>query len=362
MEDYTMQISVTRTNNLKQKPADESKLGFGKLFTDHMFIMEYQEGKGWMNPRIEPYHSLELDPASTVLHYGQEIFEGLKAYRAKDGRILMFRSKDNCIRLNRSADRMCMPEIDVDFNFKAMQMLVDVELDWVPHSEGTSLYLRPAMISNDVGLGVHAAKNYIYYIICAPSGAYYPQGLAPIKIRVEDRYVRAVEGGTGEAKTGGNYAASIKAGDEAEAEGYAQVLWLDGAERKYIEEVGAMNMMFLINDTLVTAALHGSILPGITRDSILKLAREMGLKVEERKLSVDELMQAARSGALKEAFGTGTAAVVSPVGHLTYKGETVQVQDGGIGELTMKFYNTLTGIQWGNLPDTHGWVSEVPVF
>ena len=255
-----------------------------------------------------------------------------------------------------------MPEIDVDFNAKAMQMLVDIEREWVPHSEGTSLYLRPTMIANDVGLGVHAAKNYIYYVICSPSGAYYPEGLSPIKIRVEDRFIRAVEGGTGEAKTGGNYAASIKAGDEAAAEGYAQVLWLDGVERKYIEEVGAMNMMFVIDDTLVTAALHGSILPGITRDSVLTLAREMGLKVEERKLSVDELMDAARTGRLKEAFGTGTAAVVSPVGWLTYKGETVQVQDAGIGELTMKFYNTLTSIQWGKLEDTHGWVTEVPEF
>ncbi|MEL7609913.1 MAG: branched-chain amino acid aminotransferase [Bacillota bacterium] len=357
-----MQIKVNRVAQGKAKPADESKLGFGKLFTDHMFIVEYEEGKGWYNPRIEPYHALALDPASTVLHYGQEIFEGLKAYRAKDGRILMFRAKDNCIRLNRSAERMRMPQIDVDFNMKAMQMLVDVERDWVPHSEGTSLYIRPTMIANDVGLGVHAAHNYIYYIICAPSGAYYPEGLAPIKIRVEDRYVRAVEGGTGEAKTGGNYAASIKAADEASAEGYAQVLWLDGAERKYIEEVGAMNMMFIIGDTLVTAALHGSILPGITRASILTLAREMGLKVEERKLSIDELMAAARDGGLKEAFGTGTAAVVSPVGHLTYRGETVPVQDSGIGPITMKFYNMLTAIQWGSEPDTHGWVSEVPKF
>ncbi|MBQ3109035.1 MAG: branched-chain amino acid aminotransferase [Clostridia bacterium] len=357
-----MDIKVTLNTEKKAKPQDESKLGFGKIFTDHMFIMEYEAGKGWMNPRIEPYHALALDPASTVLHYGQEIFEGLKAYRAEDDRILMFRAKDNCRRLNRSADRMCMPEIDVDFNFKAMQMLVDIERDWVPHSEGTSLYLRPTMIANDIGLGVHAAKHYVYYVICAPSGAYYPQGLAPIKIRVEDRYIRAVEGGTGEAKTGGNYAASIKAGDEAEAQGYAQVLWLDGAERKYIEEVGAMNMMFVIDDTLVTAALHGSILPGITRDSVLTLAREMGLKVEERKLSVDELMDAARTGRLKEAFGTGTAAVVSPVGWLTYKDETVQVQDGGIGELTMKFYNTLTSIQWGKSEDTHDWVSVVPEF
>lgn len=357
-----MEIKVTKTNQFKAKPVDESKLGFGKIFTDHMFIMEYTEGQGWRDARVEPYHRLSLDPSSTVLHYGQEIFEGLKAYRADNDDILMFRAKDNCRRLNRSAERMCMPQIDVDFNFKAMQMLVDLEREWVPHNEGTSLYLRPAMISNDEGLGVHAAKNYIYFIICAPSGAYYPQGLAPIKIRVEDRFVRAVEGGTGEAKTGGNYAASIKAGDEAEEQGFAQVLWLDGAERRYIEEVGAMNMMFVIKDALVTPKLHGSILPGITRDSILTLAREMGLKVEERRLGVDELEAAAKSGDLVEAFGTGTAAVVSPVGQLTYKGEDFKIADGGIGKLTMKFYDTLTGIQWGKTADNHGWVTKVPKF
>jgi len=355
-----MTITVTRTAHPAQKPADESKLGFGKTFSDHMFLMEYQEGKGWQNPRIEPYHALSLDPATTVLHYGQEIFEGLKAYRADDGRILTFRARDNCLRLNRSAERLCMPVIDPDFNVEALHALVDVERDWVPHAEGTSLYLRPAMISTDVGLGVHAAHNYLYFIICAPSGAYYPQGLAPIKILVEDRYVRAVEGGTGEAKTGGNYAASLLAAEEAQKLGYAQVLWLDGLERKYIEEVGAMNMMFVINGVLVTAALQGSILPGVTRDSVLTLAREQGLPVEERRLSVDELFAAARSGALTEAFGTGTAAVVSPVGHLTYKGETVQVADGGIGRVTMNFYETLTAIQWGRAADTHGWVKTVP--
>lgn len=354
-----MEISVTLTNTPKQKPADESSLGFGKFFSDHMFIMEYEEGKGWMNPRIEPYHRLSLDPASSVLHYAQEIFEGLKAYRRADGSIVMFRPWDNCKRLNKSAERMCMPEIDVDFNVEAMRKLVEVEKDWVPHTEGTSLYLRPTMIANDEALGVHAAKHYIYYIICAPSGAYYPTGLAPIKIKVEDKYVRAVRGGMGFAKTGGNYACSIKAGADAGKEGFSQVLWLDGQELKYVQEVGAMNMMFLIDDKLVTAPLDGAILPGITRDSILTLARSEGITVEERRLSVDELMTAADNGHLREAFGTGTAAVVSPVGHLCYRDHMVQVNDGGIGKLTQHFYDTLTGIQWGKVEDRFNWIKPV---
>ena len=354
-----MEISVTLPNTPKQKPADESSLGFGKFFSDHMFIMEYEEGKGWMNPRIEPYHRLSLDPASSVLHYAQEIFEGLKAYRRADGSIVMFRPWDNCKRLNKSAERMCMPEIDVDFNVEAMRKLVEVEKDWVPHTEGTSLYLRPTMIANDEALGVHAAKRYIYYIICAPSGAYYPTGLAPIKIKVEDKYVRAVRGGMGFAKTGGNYACSIKAGADAGKEGFSQVLWLDGQELKYVQEVGAMNMMFLIDDKLVTAPLDGAILPGITRDSILTLARSEGITVEERRLSVDELMTAADNGHLREAFGTGTAAVVSPVGHLCYRDHMVQVNDGGIGKLTQHFYDTLTGIQWGKVEDRFNWIKPV---
>lgn len=354
-----MEIDVKLTASPKAKPQDESNLGFGKRFTDHMFIMEYEGGKGWVNPRIEPYHRLSLDPASSVFHYAQEIFEGLKAYRADDGRILMFRSRDNCRRLNRSAERMCMPPIDVEFNYGAMRKLVEIEREWVPHAPGTSLYLRPTMIANDEGLGVHAAKNYIYYVICAPSGAYYPTGLAPISILVEDRYVRAVRGGMGEAKTGGNYACSIKAGEEAQKKGYSQVLWLDGETMKYVQEVGAMNMLFIIDGVLVTAPLEGSILPGITRDSILTIARDEGIKVEERRLSIDELMDAGISGRLSEAFGTGTAAVVSPVGRLTYKDCTVTVQDGGIGRLTRHFYDTLTGIQWGRIADARGWITEV---
>lgn len=354
-----MKMNITKTMHPKAKPQDESKLGFGGLFSDHMFIMNYEEGKGWFDARIVPYGPFSLDPASPVLHYGQEIFEGLKAYRSAANDILLFRPIENAMRLNRSAERMCMPVIDPEMNVEAIKAIVDAERDWVPGNEGTSLYLRPTMISDGSALGVHAAHKYIYYIICSPSGAYYKNGLAPIKIFVEDQYVRAVKGGTGFAKTGGNYASSLKAAEEAAAKGFDQVLWLDGMERKYIEEVGAMNMMFLINDTLVTAALEGSILAGITRMSILQLARDMGVKVEERKLSISELMDAGDSGALKEAFGTGTAAVISPVGALTYKGKTISVNNGEIGALTQKFYDTLTGIQTGKLQDNYGWVVKV---
>lgn len=353
-----MDIKVTKTTSPKAKPQDESKLGFGKQFSDHMFIMNYEDSKGWYDARVVPYAPFSIDPASPVLHYGQEIFEGLKAYRGKDG-VLLFRPRENALRLNRSAERMCMPTIDPDDNVEAIKKIVDVERDWVPGSEGTSLYLRPTMISDGSELGVHAAHKYIYYIICSPSGAYYKNGLAPISIYVEDKFVRAVKGGTGDAKTGGNYANSLKAAEEAAKKGFDQVLWLDGMERKYVEEVGAMNMMFVLGDTLVTAALEGSILPGITRMSILQLARDMGIKVEERKIPIAELMEAGKNGSLKEAFGTGTAAVVSPVGKLTYKDEEIIVNGGEIGQLTQKFYDTLTGIQTGAIEDKFGWVVKV---
>ena len=352
-----MEIDVKLTASPKAKPQDESNLGFGKRFTDHMFIMEYEGGKGWVNPRIEPYHRLSLDPASSVFHYAQEIFEGLKAYRADDGRILMFRSRDNCRRLNRSAERMCMPPIDVEFNYGAMRKLVEIEREWVPHAPGTSLYLRPTMIANDEGLGVHAAKNYIYYVICAPSGAYYPTGLAPISILVEDRYVRAVRGGMGEAKTGGNYACSIKAGEEAQKKGYSQVLWLDGETMKYVQEVGAMNMMFVYEDRkIVTPVLNGSILPGITRDSVLKLGKHLGYETEEARMDIHDVIADIKAGRVTEAFGTGTAAVVSPVNKIRFQGEEIGIGDGGIGHITQHLYDVLTGIQFGKTDDPMGWV------
>ncbi len=355
-----LDIKITKTTTPKAKPADESKLGFGKTFSDHMFIMTYTEKDGWHDAKIQPYQPLSLDPASPVLHYGQEIFEGLKAYRTADDKIQLFRPTENAMRMNRSAARMCMPQIPVEDQVQAMKALVELEKDWVPHSEGTSLYLRPTMIADGSTLGVHAAPRYIYFIICAPSGAYYANGLAPVRIYIEDSYVRAVEGGTGEAKCGGNYAASMKGALVAEEQGYDQVLWLDGRHNKYIEEVGAMNVMFVIDGKLVTPALHGSILPGITRKSLLEVARDMDLTVEERQVDVQELFDAYKAGTLTEAFGCGTAAVVSPIGEFRYKDEVIKFGDGKtIGALSQKMYDTLTGIQWGKLPDAKGWI--VPV-
>ena len=354
-----MKIAVNKTEGLKQKPVDESKLGFGEIFTDHMFMMEYEKGKGWLNPRVQPYRNISLDPATMVLHYAQEIFEGLKAYHAVNGEVLLFRPQENAKRLNRSAERLCMPRVDKEMFVEALRTLVDIERDWTPRSEGASLYLRPTMIASEIGLSVHVSNSYLFYIICSPSGAYYQNGLAPIRIFVEDQYVRAVKGGTGFAKTGGNYASSLKATHEAAMKGYAQVLWLDGLERKYVEEVGSMNIMFLLDGKLCTAALEDNILPGITRDSIITLANDMGVPVEERRIAIAELMEAGKSGKLQEAFGTGTAAVVSPVGELTYKGQSITINQDKIGPLTQKLYDTLTGIQTGAITDKHGWVVKV---
>ena len=349
-------ISITKTTTPKEKPTDESKLGFGKIFTDHMFMMDYSAGKGWYNARIIPFGPIAIHPASTVLHYGAEIFEGLKAYRAADGTIRMFRPMENIQRLNRSAERLCLPELDEEGALDILNTMVELEKDWVPHSEGTSLYIRPFMYSNDPHLGVHAVKEATFVVICSPVGAYYPEGLNPVKIAIEAHDVRAVRGGTGYAKCGGNYAASLRAGEKAEKKGYTQVLWLDGVEQKYIEEVGAMNVMFKIGGKIVTPALDsGSILPGITRKSCLELLRDWGFEVEERKISVDELFAAAASGALEEAWGTGTAAVVSPIGQLYYQDTSYTLCGGKIGQTAQKLYDNLTGIQWGKLADTHGW-------
>ena len=354
-----MEIKIIRTENPKAKPTDESKLGFGKIFTDHMFAMDYTEAEGWHNARIQPYQPYVIDPASPVLHYGQEIFEGLKAYRTAEGSIQLFRPIENARRMNASAERLCMPTIDEDFQVKAMKALVEMEAEWVPHSPGTSLYLRPTMFGDGAALGVHPAPVYHYFIITAPSGAYYARGMAPVRIHIEDQYVRAVRGGVGFTKTGGNYAASLKAGAEAEATGYDQVLWLDGRENKYVEEVGAMNMMFVIGNSLCTPALEGSILPGITRKSVLALAADRGLKVEERRISVDELLETYAAGNLKEAFGTGTAAVISPVGELEYKGQHLLINNGEIGPVAKDMYQALTSIQNGSAPDPYGWIVKV---
>ena len=349
------EITITKTTNPNPKPVDESKLGFGKIFTDHMFLMDYSVEEGWHDARIVPFGPIPLHPASTVLHYGAEIFEGMKAYRAEDGTIRMFRPMENVRRLNQSAERLCLPTLDEEGCLDIFNTMVTLEKDWVPHSEGTSLYLRPFLFGNDPHLGVHAVKEAVFCLICSPVGAYYAEGLNPVKIAIESEDVRAVRGGTGYAKCGGNYAASLRAGKRAEEQGYTQVLWLDGVERKYIEEVGAMNVMFKIDGKIVTPALSGSILPGITRKSCLELMRNWGYDVQERQISVDELLEAASSGKLEEAWGTGTAAVVSPIGQLFYGGNTYQISDNQIGELTQKLYDELTGIQWGKKADSFGW-------
>ena len=353
------EIRVIPAATFKAKPADESRMGFGKLFTDYMFTMDYSVEKGWHDPRVEPYHPFTLDPCCSVFHYGQEIFEGLKCYRRKDGGIQTFRAKDNFARMDSSAERMCIPAFDQDVALKGMDELLKVEKDWVPYSSGASLYIRPAIIAVDAALGVHAAHHYIFFIILSPSGAYYPGGLAPVGIYVEDKYVRAVRGGVGFAKTGGNYAASIKAGDIAEKRGYTQVLWLDGVEQKYIEEVGAMNIMFVLDGKIVTPKLNGSILPGITRASILTIAQDLGYAVEERAVSMEEVLEAAENGHLGEAFGTGTAAVVSPVGKLGYQDRDYIINGGKIGPIAQKLYDTLTGIQFGEIEDKYGWISRI---
>ncbi len=293
-----------------------------------------------------------------VLHYGQEIFEGMKAYPC-DGKILLFRPEMNARRMNSSADRLCMAQIPEELFIEGVSELVKLDRDWIPTEEGTSLYIRPFMISTQNGLGVHASKSYKFIVILSPVGAYYPEGLNPVKIYVEDEYVRAVKGGTGFTKCGGNYAASIIAQSKAADKGYTQVLWLDGVERKYIEEVGTMNVMFKIDGEVVTPKLEGSVLPGVTRDSCLKLLGELGIPASERKISVEELIEAYRAGKLEEAFGTGTAAVISPIGELYYEGERMVIGGGKIGPVSQKLYDTLTGIQWGKLPDTLGWVREV---
>ena len=353
------EIKINKATQLKAKPADESKLGFGKIFSDHMLLINYNEGHGWHDARVEPYGNLSLDPACSVLHYGQEIFEGAKCYRTEKG-FNLFRIQDNFARMNRSAERLGMAQMPIELYMESLMALLSVDKEWTPHQAGTSLYIRPTMIATDAALGVSAAQSYLYYVLLSPSGAYYASGLAPVSIYVEDQLVRAVRGGVGFAKTGGNYAASILAGTKAKHEGYAQVLWLDGVEQKYIEEVGSMNMMFVYdNKKIVTPMLNGSILPGITRDSVLKLAAHMGYETEEAHLSIDDVIADAKKGRVTEAFGTGTAAVVSPVNMIAYKEDKVAIGDGGIGAITQKLYDTLTGIQYGRIADPFGWVTSL---
>ena len=354
-----LDIKITLTDHPAQKPEAGKPLGFGKIFTDHMFVMNYTEGKGWHDPRIEPFHNISLSPAAMVYHYGQEMFEGLKAYKGENGDVFLFRPDMNAKRTNATNDRLVIPQLPVEDFVQAVSAVVDVDRDWIPTEPGTSLYIRPFIIATDEFLGVAPSKTYLFMVILSPSGAYYESGLAPVGIWIEDEYVRAVRGGMGFAKTGGNYAASLIAQQKAHDAGFSQVLWLDGVDRKYIEEVGAMNIFFKIGGKVVTPALNGSILPGITRNSVIEVCKSWGYEVEERKISVDELLEAQKNGTLEECFGTGTAAVISPVGKLRYQDEVMTIQDGNTGELSLKLYDTITGIQLGRLPDTFGWRVKV---
>jgi len=353
-----MTITIEKTSSPKPKP-DQNNLGFGEIFTDHMFIMDYTEGIGWHDARIIPYAPLSIDPATMVLHYGQAVFEGLKAYKTKDGRVLLFRPEQNVARINVSNERLCIPPLDVDSAVEAIKAVVKVDQDWIPDAEGTSLYIRPFIIATDPYLGVRPSNTYKFIIILGPVGAYYPEGIDPVKIYVESNYVRAVLGGLGFTKTPANYAASLKAQVEAKYKGYTQVLWLDGVDKKYVEEVGTMNVFFVIGDEVVTPSLEGSILPGITRDSTITLLKSWGVKVSERRISIQELYDAHAQGILTEAFGTGTAAVISPIGELNWDGNQIFVNDGKIGDLSQRIYDSITGVQNGTLEDKFGWTVEV---
>lgn len=355
------EIPITKASpkELKKKPAPGTELGFGKIFTDYLFLMDHDQGQGWHHPRIEPYRPLGLDPAALVLHYGQEAFEGLKAYRWPSGEIYLFRPRMNYERLNRSARRLCMPEFDIEFALDATRQLIRLEKDWIPSAPGTSLYIRPNMIATEAALGVQISKKFLFYIMLGPVGAYYPQGFNPVDIYVTEKYIRAARGGLGEAKTLANYAASLLAQEEAHELGYTQVLWLDAIERKYAEEVGTSNIFFYLDEELVTPPLHGTILPGVTRDSVLHIARSLELKVSERMISLDEVISALESGKLKEAFATGTAAVISPVGKLAHRGKSYVISGGKVGPLSRRLYDHIMGIQYGKIKDPYGWMEKV---
>lgn len=352
-------IRVIRTNSPKQKP-DEKALGFGAIFTDHMFVMDYDIEDGWHNPRVEPYGPFAVEPSMMVFHYGQAIFEGMKAYRNKNGDPVVFRPLNGIARLNRSAERLCIPQVDEKLVWQGLKTLLDIDKDWIPTAEGTALYIRPLIISMDCSLGVRPSHTYRFFIILSPVGAYYAEGIKPVKIYVTDEYVRAVKGGMGFAKTAGNYAASLYAAEKAKEKGYTQVLWLDGCQHKYVEEVGTMNIFFKIDDTLVTPTLEvGSILGGITRDSVVTMAEHMGYKVEERLISIDEVYEAHKQGRLKEVFGTGTAAVISPVGVMCWDDNVIEINNNEMGEFSKLIYNKITGIQRGTEEDIFGWVKNI---
>lgn len=353
-----MQITVTKSNDLNPKP-DDADLTFGTIFTDHMFNMDYDPKNKWHNPRIEPYANIQMDPSTMVLHYGQAIFEGLKAYRTPSGAVQLFRPKDNFKRMNRSAKALCIPEIDEALVLDSLKQLLNLEKDWVPSAPETSLYIRPTIIAMDPFLGVRASFTYRFFIILSPVGAYYPEGFNPVKIWVTKDYVRAVRGGVGDSKAAGNYAASLYAGELAHKKGYTQVLWLDGVELKYVEEVGSMNIFFVIDDEIITPELNGSILPGLTRDSVIQLAKHWNMKISERRISIDEVFNAHAAGKLKEIFGSGTAAVISPVGELKYDDEIIHIGDGKVGPVAHKFFKTIMDIQYGHTQDPMGWIEQI---
>jgi branched-chain amino acid aminotransferase len=351
-------ISVTRTTHPKARPSDDS-LSFGAIFTDHIFVLDYDEGRGWHDPRIVPYESFALDPASSVLHYAQAVFDGLKAFRGKDGVIRLFRPRRHAERLNRSCERLCIPELDIEMVLASFQKLIEVDHEWVPTKPGTALYLRPTVIASEAFLGVRPAKSYRYFLILSPVGPYYAEGINPVKILATDEYVRAVAGGTGEAKTPANYAASLYGAEVAKKAGYTQVLWLDGVQHRYLDEVGTMNIMVKIGDEIVTPPLNGAILAGVTRDSVLTLMRDWGLKVAERPIAIDEVFDAASAGSLAEMWGTGTAAVVSPVGELGFNDKKIIINGGKTGPLTQRLYDAIVAIQYGETNDPHGWTQTV---
>ena len=356
-----MEVKLTKAEPefLKTPPESMSGIVFGTKFSDHMFCMEWEDGKGWHNAEIKPYGPLLMEPSAMVLHYAQMAFEGLKAYRTDSGENVLFRPRENFKRMNRTAQRMCLPELNIDNVLDALKQLLRLDSAWVPHESGTTLYIRPTIVATEEAIGLKVSSKYLFFIIMSPVGPYYSQGFNPVKIMVSDKYVRAVPGGVGYAKTGGNYAASILAEKEAKELGYTQVLWLDAVERRYIEEVGAMNIFFVINDEIVTPQLTGSILPGITRMSVLELGKHWGLKVSERRISIDEVFSGLKDGSVSEVFGAGTAAVISPVGVLSYKGEEYQVANGETGPLSTRFFEQLTGIQYGKETDSFGWVESI---
>lgn len=356
MTTYSTDVTLSQTK--KEKPQSD-QLQFGKIFTDHMFIMDYTESQGWHDARIVPYQPITLDPASMIFHYGQSVFEGLKAYVTKKEQVLLFRPDENFKRLNKSNDRLCIPHVDEDLALEALKQLIKIDREWIPTAEGTSLYIRPFVIATEPYLGVAPSDRYQFIIILSPVGSYYKEGIAPVKIAVESEFVRAVAGGTGTAKTGGNYASSLKAQQLSDSKGYSQVLWLDGVERKYIEEVGSMNIFFKIDGEVVTPSVNGSILEGITRKSIIELLKHWDMPVTERRISMEEIKQAYSEGKLEEAFGTGTAAVISPIGELFWNNEKMVINDGNTGEVSQKLYDTLTGIQNGTVEDPFGWAVEV---